>query len=69
MPRARPRLYRYFNYEHNKEGEPFALCDECWRNQPRPAGTDLRKIADGAVADCQGPHHRQARPLKRAPRR
>lgn len=59
MPRRRPRLYRYFNFEQERYGEPFALCDECYSNQPRPDGTTLVKIADGATGDCEGHAHQE----------
>lgn len=48
------RLYRFYNWEVSKHGEPFALCDECLKKQPCPANCTLVKIALDAGRECQG---------------
>jgi hypothetical protein len=46
------RLYRFYNWEQSKDGEPFALCDECALHQPVPEGCVIRKIANDALQPC-----------------
>jgi hypothetical protein len=46
------RLYRFYNWEQNKGGEPFALCDECHPKQPVPSGCFLYLLANDAVIPC-----------------
>ena len=46
------RLYQFYNYDVDRCGEPFALCDECLPLQPVPPNCQLRKIADNAVREC-----------------
>jgi len=47
------RLYRFYNYEAGKDGEPFALCDDCRKEQPVPEFTVLNLIAHVALAPCK----------------
>lgn len=47
------RLYRFFNMERDKHGEPFALCDVCVEKQRVPKGCLLNRIADGALMACK----------------
>jgi hypothetical protein len=46
------RLYRFFNFERDAYGEPFALCDVCLKSQPVPEQCYLNKIADRALLPC-----------------
>jgi hypothetical protein len=46
-------LYQFYNWQVDKWGEPFALCDTCVKLQPIPEGCDLRKIADKALKLCE----------------
>ena len=46
------RLYRFYNMEKSRYGEPFALCDQCKPRQVVPAVCYLEKIADESVWAC-----------------
>jgi hypothetical protein len=49
------RLYRIFNIEQSRHGEPFAMCDGCfkvWEEAVRGRGLLVTKIADGALVPC-----------------
>ena len=46
------RLYRFYNWEQSRSGEPFALCDGCFKTQPTPEGCILRLIANQALEPC-----------------
>jgi len=46
-------VYRFYNYDVDKYGEPFRLCDDCAKKQIVPANCDLRKLADKAIGECQ----------------
>ena len=46
------RLYRFYNWEAEKSGEPFALCDHCLPKQTIPDYCFLTCIADGARLPC-----------------
>lgn len=48
------RLYRFYNFDEDKEGEPFALCDECIKKQVTPPYCYLHKIANDALIGCLG---------------
>jgi hypothetical protein len=48
------RIYRFFNFEKDAYGEPFALCDECRKKQPVPDGTILQRLDDRG---CSGHEH------------
>lgn len=50
--RAVVKLYRFFNMTADKNGEPFALCDDCKPKQRVPDSCILRLIAIGAVDGC-----------------
>ncbi len=54
--KSRVRLYRFYNMEVNREGNPFALCDEHKANFNPPVLQDgscfIKKIADQAVDAC-----------------
>lgn len=47
------RLYRFFNWARDASGEPFALCDDCFKVQPVPESCYLNKIADKALLPCR----------------
>lgn len=46
------RLYRFYNMDLSRYGEPFALCDAHADTQKIPSNCDLQKIADKAVQAC-----------------
>jgi len=46
------RLYRFYNIEKSKYGEPFALCDAHRKEQPIPAYCTIEKIANDADWPC-----------------
>jgi hypothetical protein len=46
------RLYRFYNWEQNKYGEPFALCDACRPKQLVPDECVLHVIANQALWSC-----------------
>ncbi len=50
--RVQVRLYRFFNIDADKYGEPFALCDGCKPKQPIPESCILSLIAIGAIDPC-----------------
>jgi hypothetical protein len=54
---SKVRLYVFYNYGVGKQGEPFALCDECRKIQPIPADCDLRVLANQAVGGCSADWH------------
>lgn len=54
------RLYRFYNIEQSKYGEPFAMCDECREAYESPNYVYMRKVADRAVEGCQGQDHGKA---------
>jgi len=47
-------LYRFYNFEVNKHGEPFRLCEACRLRQPIPDVCQLELMAFEAVGACQG---------------
>lgn len=47
-------LYRFYNWQVDKHGEPFALCDNHVKLQPIPEGCNLVKLADKATKACEG---------------
>ena len=47
-------LYRFFNFEVSKHGEPFRLCNACRLRQPIPEACQLEMMAFEAVGECQG---------------
>jgi hypothetical protein len=46
------KLYRFYNWEISKHGQPFALCEECRKVQPIPEGCDLELIAEESLLPC-----------------
>jgi hypothetical protein len=46
------RLYRFYNWQVSKHGEPFSLCDECLKKQPVPPNFYLEKMADNSASPC-----------------
>jgi hypothetical protein len=46
------RLYRFYNMEVSRYGEPFALCDGHRKEQPIPAACTLDCMADNARREC-----------------
>lgn len=46
------RLYRFYNWEKSRHGEPFALCDRHVKQQPVPGSCVLVKLADKALLGC-----------------
>jgi len=51
------RLYAFYNWDVNKDGAPFALCDDCRKKQPIPPNCCLNKLADAPARECQGDQH------------
>ena len=45
-------LYRFYNMEASKYGEPFILCDKHYKNQKVPNNCTLNKIADKSNLPC-----------------
>lgn len=50
---AKVGLYRFYNWEVSKSGEPFALCEAHAESQVVPGNCTLEKIADGALRHCE----------------
>jgi hypothetical protein len=50
MPQV--RLYRFLNWNANKYGEPFSLCDGCKPGQPIPEFCHMETIADASRQPC-----------------
>ena len=46
------RLYRFYNMELSRHGEPFALCDVCRQRQRVPGLCLIEKLANQAVLPC-----------------
>jgi hypothetical protein len=46
------RLYRFYNWQISKHGEPFALCDQCKKEQPVPEYCQIECIANEALWPC-----------------
>lgn len=61
MAQNEVRLYRFFNYMADENGEPFALCDKHKASQKIPGTCALRKIADKAVDPCAKCEREQAK--------
>jgi hypothetical protein len=45
-------VYRFYNYEQSKYGEPFALCEAHKKEQPVPRGCMIAKLAEKALQHC-----------------
>ena len=45
-------LYRFYNWEKGRHGEPFALCEAHFEKQPTPSGCILQKLADNSLISC-----------------
>jgi len=46
------RLYRFFNFEVGKRGEPWAMCDPHYKNYRPPITCIIEKLADQAEWPC-----------------
>ncbi len=46
------RLYRFYNFDEEKYGEPFALCDNCKKDYKPPLNVYIEKIADATELKC-----------------
>lgn len=47
-------LYRFYNMDVAKHGEPFRLCEACRQLQPIPEACQLEMLAFDAVGECEG---------------
>jgi hypothetical protein len=54
--RSPVRVYRLYNIDQGRNGEPFGMCDECMDGY-RVEGCLLRKVADKAIGHCEHPGH------------
>jgi hypothetical protein len=64
------RLYRFYNLDKEKRGEPFAECDhhiEAFKRGRKPAAPQLilEKIADEALWSCNKCDHEEAERTER----
>ena len=46
------RLWRFYNIEEGKWGEPFTMCDSCRSEYRVPDGLVMNVVADGARGSC-----------------
>jgi hypothetical protein len=47
------RLYRFFNFELDDRGEPWAMCDLHYAGYTPPKSCIIEKLADRATWPCQ----------------
>lgn len=47
-------LYRFFNAQAGRYGDPFRMCESCAKLQTIPQACTLEKMADNATGECQG---------------
>lgn len=59
--KLRVAMYRYYNWEVSKHGEPFILCELCASKQPTVPKCILQKMADVTDRNCQWDEHDETR--------